>query len=38
MVLIKNVTTTFKGNCFLKAQHYMIFNKVMDENIQNYFL
>jgi hypothetical protein len=33
MVLIKNVTITFKGNQVLKTQNYKIFIKVMDESI-----
>jgi hypothetical protein len=33
MVLIKNVTITFKGNQFLKTQTYKIFTKVIDEGI-----
>jgi len=33
MVLIKNVTTTTKGNQYLKAQHYTILTKVVDETI-----
>jgi hypothetical protein len=32
MVLIKNVTTTSKGNQYLRAQHYTILTKVVDEN------
>jgi hypothetical protein len=31
MHLIKNVTTTTKGDQYLKAQHYIIFKKVVDE-------
>jgi hypothetical protein len=31
MVLIKNVITTTKGYQYLKAQHYTILIKVMDE-------
>jgi hypothetical protein len=31
VVLIKNVTTTSKGNQYLKAQHYKILIKVVDE-------
>jgi hypothetical protein len=31
MVLIKNVTTTSKGNQYLKAQHYTILTKVVDK-------
>jgi hypothetical protein len=31
MVLIKNVTTTTKGNQYLRAQLYTILTKVMDE-------
>jgi len=37
MVLIKNVTTT-KGNRYLKAQHYIIFTKVVDKVTQIHFL
>ncbi len=32
MVLIKNVTTTTKENRYLKAQHYIILTKVVDES------
>jgi hypothetical protein len=31
MVLIKNVTTTSKGDRYLRAQHYTILTKVVDE-------
>jgi hypothetical protein len=31
MVLIKNVTKTSKENQYLKAQHYTILTKVVDE-------
>jgi hypothetical protein len=31
MVLIKSVTTTSKGDQYLKAQHYTILTKVVDE-------
>jgi hypothetical protein len=31
MVLIKNVTTSTKGDRYLRAQHYTILTKVMDE-------
>ncbi len=31
MVIIKNVTTTTKGDRYLKAQHYTILTKVMNE-------
>jgi hypothetical protein len=34
MVLIKNVATTSKINHFLKAQHSIISNKVIDEGVQ----
>jgi hypothetical protein len=33
MVLIKNETTTRKGDRYLKVQHYTILTKVMDETI-----
>jgi len=33
MVLIKNMTTTKKGDQYLRAQHYTILTKVMDEAI-----
>ncbi len=36
--LINNVVTTSKRNRYLKAQHYTIFTKVVDEGIQNHFL
>ncbi len=38
MVLIKNVTTTSKGNLYLKAQHYTILTKIVDETTQIRFL
>ncbi len=38
MVLIKNVTITFKGNQVLKTQNYKIFIKVMDESIWAHLL
>jgi hypothetical protein len=38
MVLIKNVTTTSKGYQYLKAQHYKILTKVVDEITQTFFL
>jgi len=31
MVLIKNVTTTSRGDQYLRAQHYTILTKVVDE-------
>ncbi len=31
MVLIKNVTTTSRGDQYLSAQHYTILTKVVDE-------
>jgi len=31
MVLIKNVTTTSKGNRYLRAHYYTILTKVVDE-------
>ncbi len=34
MVLIKNVTTTIEGDQYLRAQHYTILTKVVDEVIQ----
>jgi hypothetical protein len=34
MVLIKNVTTTTKGDRYLRAQHYTILTKVVDETTQ----
>jgi hypothetical protein len=37
MVLIKNVRTTSKGDWYLKAQHYTILTKVVDEAIQLHF-
>jgi hypothetical protein len=33
MVLIENVKTTSKGDQYLKAQHYKILTKVVDEII-----
>jgi hypothetical protein len=33
MVLIKNVTIISKGDRYLKAQHYKILTKVVDEAI-----
>jgi hypothetical protein len=38
MLLIKNVTTTSKGDQYLKAQHYTILTKVVDEATQTRFL
>jgi hypothetical protein len=38
MVLIKNVTTTMKGNPYLRAQCYIILTKVMDEASRTYLL
>jgi hypothetical protein len=38
MVLIKNVITTTKGYRYLKAQHYTILIKVMDETIRAHLL
>jgi hypothetical protein len=38
MVLIKNVTITTKGDQYLKAQHYTILTKVIDEAIQTHLL
>jgi hypothetical protein len=34
MVLIKNVTTTTKGDQYLRAQHYIILTKVVDKAIR----
>jgi hypothetical protein len=34
MVLIKNMVATSKGDRFLQAQHYIIFNKFVDEGVQ----
>ncbi len=34
MLLIKNVATTSKGDRYLKAQHYTILTKVVNEAIQ----
>jgi len=33
LVLIKNMTTTSKGNQYLRAQHYTILTKVVDKPI-----
>jgi hypothetical protein len=33
MILIKNVTIISKGDHYLKAQHYTILTKVVDEAI-----
>jgi hypothetical protein len=38
MVLIKNVTTTTKGDQYLRAQHYTILIKVVDEATRTHFL
>jgi len=38
IVLIKNVTTTSKGDQYLKAQQYIILTKVVDETTQAYLL
>jgi hypothetical protein len=38
MVLIKNVITTTKGDRYLKAQHYTILTKVVDETTQAHLL
>ncbi len=38
MVLIKNMTITSKGYWYLKAQHYTILIKVVDEATQTCFL
>ncbi len=38
MVLIKNVKTITKGDQYLKAQHYTILTKVVDEATQAHFL
>jgi hypothetical protein len=38
MVLIKNVTTTTKGDRYLKAQHYTILTRVVDKAIRTHFL
>jgi hypothetical protein len=38
MVLIKNVTKFSKGNQYLKAQHYTILTKVVDETIRTRIL
>jgi hypothetical protein len=34
MVLIKNMVATSKGDQFLQAQHYTIFNKLVDEGVR----
>jgi len=33
-----NCYCNFKNHQFYRAQYYTIFNKVIDENFQNYFL
>jgi hypothetical protein len=38
MVLIKNVTTTIKRYQYLKAQHYTILTKVVDEATPTHLL
>jgi hypothetical protein len=38
MVLIKNVTTTLKGDRYLKALYYTILRKVVDEAIRTHLL
>jgi hypothetical protein len=38
MVSIKNVTTTSKEDRYLRAQHYVILIKVVDEAIQVFLL
>jgi hypothetical protein len=38
MVLIKNVTTTTKGDRYLRAQHYIIITKFVDETTKVRFL
>jgi hypothetical protein len=38
MVLIKNVTTTIKGDQYLKVQHYTILTKVVDKTIRAHLL
>ncbi len=38
MDLIKNVTTTTKGDRYLRAQHYILLTKVMDEATQAHLL
>jgi hypothetical protein len=38
MVFIKNVTTTTKGDQYLRAQHYTIITKVVDEVTKAHFL
>jgi len=38
MVLIKNVTTTTKGDRYLTAQHYTILTMVVDEVIRSHLL
>ncbi len=32
--LLKNMTTTTKGNRYLKAQHYIILTNVVDKSTQ----
>jgi hypothetical protein len=38
VILIKNVTTTTKGDWYLKGQHYIILTKVVDEATWTCFL
>jgi hypothetical protein len=38
MVLIKSVTTTSKGDRYLRAQHYTILIKVVNKTVQVRFL
>jgi len=38
MVLVKNVTATIIGDCFLRAQPYTIFSKVIDERVRTWLL
>jgi hypothetical protein len=38
MVLMKNETTSTKGDWYLRAQHYTILTKVMDEVTQTCIL
>jgi len=38
IILIKNVTTTTKGDQYLTAQHYTILTKVVDEATQTHLL
>jgi hypothetical protein len=38
MVLINNVITTTKGDHYLKAQHFTILTKVVDEITQTHLL